>query len=204
MKAPEPTRRSRLEPEERRRQLVGVAAELLSRGGLDALQFTELAAAAGVTRPVVYKFFSTREALVQAILDDFEGELTRRFRAAAGEATAGSLEEATRVFIDAICDAIEAKGAGAWELLGGHGPDAEVVRLGRTAQARLMRPWRSSIAAATGASRSEVETVTAMLVAAGRAVLERWYRGQLSRADAARDATRGVSALLAAFTKSRR
>jgi AcrR family transcriptional regulator len=191
--------RPRLEPEERRRQIVGVAAALLARGGLDALQFTELAAAAGVTRPVVYKFFSTREALVQAILDDFEAELASRFRAAARTATVGSLAEATRVFIDAICDAIEAKGAGAWELLGGHGPDAEVARLGRAAQARLMRPWRTSIAAATGASKGEVETVTAMLVAAGRAVLERWYRGEISRAEAARDATRGVSALLAAF-----
>ena len=103
--------RARLEPEERRRQLVGVAAGLLSRGGIEALQFTELAAAAGVTRPVVYKFFATREALVRAILDDFEAELTRRFAAAAVEATASSLEEATRVFIDAICDAIDTSSA---------------------------------------------------------------------------------------------
>jgi len=193
--------RVRLEPDERRRQLVEVAAGLLSRGGLEALQFTELAAAAGVTRPVVYKFFATRGALVQAILDDFEEELARRFAQAAGAATAGSLEEATAVFIDAICDAIEARGAGAWELLGARGPDAEAVRLGRAAQARLMKPWRSSIAGATGASRVEVVTVTAMLVAAGRAVLERWYRGEISRSEAARDATRGVSALLGAFTK---
>jgi AcrR family transcriptional regulator len=201
MKALAGSPRSRLEPEERRRQLIGVAAELLAQGGLEALQFTELAAAAGVTRPVVYKFFPTREALVQAILDDFEAELTSRFRAASRVAKVGSFAEATRVFIDAICDAIEAKGPGAWELLGGHGPDPDAARLGRATQARLMRPWRASIAAATGAPRAEVETVTAMLVAAGRAVLERWYRGALSRAEAARDATRGVSALLAAFAE---
>jgi AcrR family transcriptional regulator len=201
MKAPEAeaSPRARLEPEERRRQLVDVAARLLAKGGLDALQFTDLAAAAGVTRPVVYKFFPTREALVEAILSDFEAELAARFHAAARTASASSFAEATGVFIAAICDAIEAKGPGAWELLGGHGPDAEAARLGRAAQARLMRPWRMSIAAATGASKREVETVTAMLVAAGRAVLERWYRGELSRAEAARDATRGVSALLAAF-----
>jgi AcrR family transcriptional regulator len=199
MKVKEAPLRPRLEPEERRQQLISVAAGLLARGGLEALQFTELAAAAGVTRPVVYKFFPTRDALVQAILDDFEAELASRFRAAAQVAQVESFAEATRVFIDAICDAIEAKGPGAWELLGGHGPDADAARLGRATQARLMRPWRASIAAATGAPRAEVETVTAMLVAAGRAVLERWYRGALSRAEAARDATRGVSALLAAF-----
>jgi AcrR family transcriptional regulator len=194
--------RPRLEPDARRRQLVGVATKLLSRGGLDALQFTELAAAAGVTRPVVYKFFSTQGELLQAILDDFEEALARRFAVVAAGAMVSSLEDATRVFIDAICDAIEEKGPGAWELLGARGPDADAVRLGRAAQARLMKPWRSSIAGATGASKSEVETVTAMLVAAGRAVLERWYRGELSRAEAARDATRGVSALLGAFAKA--
>ncbi|HEY2512391.1 MAG TPA: TetR/AcrR family transcriptional regulator [Polyangiaceae bacterium] len=201
MKAPAPAR-TRLEPEARRAQLVEVAAKLLARGGVEALQFTELAAAAGVTRPVVYKFFPTREALVQAILDDFEGELARRFENAAVARAATSLAEATGAFIEAICDTIEAKGSGAWELLGAQGPDARVAELGREVQARLMKPWRRSIAQATGASRREVETVTAMLVAAGRAVLSRWYAGELSRTEAARDATRGVSALLAAFTKA--
>jgi AcrR family transcriptional regulator len=183
---------------------VTVAAALLSRGGVDALQFTDVAAAAGVTRPVVYKFFPTREALLEAILVDFERELTERFKAAFAARPASSIEAATRIFIDAICDSIEAKGAGAWELLSGHGPDAAVAALGRGVQARLMKPWRRHIAAATGASKREVETVTAMLVAAGRAVLARWYTGGLTRAEAARDATRGVSALLEAFTSSRR
>jgi AcrR family transcriptional regulator len=200
MKAPEGPRR-RLEPDERRRQIVAVAAELLSRGGVEALQFTDVAKAAGVTRPVVYKFFATRTELVAAVLDDFEAELTQRFFAAAEGSLPSTLNDATRVFIDAICDAIEAKGAGAWELLDPKGPDDDVARLGREVQARLMRPWRAAITAATGASRREVATVTAMLVAAGRAVLARWYAGELSRADAARDATRGVSALLAAFTR---
>ncbi len=178
-----------------------VAGEILSRAGVDALQFTDVAEAAGVTRPVVYKFFATRGELVKAVLDDFQEELAQRFLAAADGRMPSSLEDATRIFIDAICDAIEAKGAGPWDLLGAKGPDAEIARLGAEAQARLMKPWYTHIAQATGASKREVATVSAMLVAAGRAVLERWYAGELTRAEAARDATRGVSALLAAFTK---
>jgi len=149
----------------------------------------------------VYKFFPTRTALVEAILADFEEELTRRFFAAASGPMPESLEDATRIFIDAICETIEAKGAGAWDLLGGHAADAEIAALGRSVQARLMKPWYAPIAAATGASKREVRTVSAMLVAAGRAVLAEWYAGELSRAGAARDTTRGVSALLAAFTR---
>src|SRR5580704_11139248 len=97
---PLPAERRRLGPDARRQQLVLVAAKLLARGGLEGLQFTDLATAAGVTRPVVYKFFPTRTALVRAILDDFEAELTRRFVAAAAALVDGSLGEATRVFID--------------------------------------------------------------------------------------------------------
>src|SRR5436305_7959052 len=107
-------KRRRMAPHERRSDLLAAAAKLLSRGGVEALEFTAIAAAAGVTRPVVYKFFPTRTALVEAILDDFEHELARRFLAAAAGTMPSSLEGATQMFIDAICETIEAKGAGAW------------------------------------------------------------------------------------------
>ena|SRR5579883_1434847 len=194
-------KRTRLDAHVRRSELVTAAAKLLSQGGIEALEFTAVAAAAGVTRPVVYKFFPTRAALVEAILADFEEELTRRFFAASAGRMMGSLEDATRIFIDAICETIEAKGPGAWELFGGHAADAEIAALGRAAQERLMRPWYPRIAETTRAPKRELATVTAMLVAAGRAVLARWYAGELSRAEAARATARGVSALLAAFTR---
>ena len=47
----------------------------------------------------------------------------------------------------------------------------------------------------------EVATLARMIVAAGRAVLELWYDGALTREEAVRDTTRGVSALLQAFTR---
>src|SRR5437899_2788541 len=98
-----PVRSVRLGPDERRRQIADVAARLLSAGGVDALQFTDVAKAAGVTRPVVYKFFATRAELVRAVMDDFEEELTRRFFAAAAGRLPATFYDATRVFIDAIC-----------------------------------------------------------------------------------------------------
>ena len=197
----QPAPRPRLSPEHRREQLLTVAARLLTEQGVDGLQFTELAAAAGVTRPVVYKFFPSRPALIAAVLGDFEDALRKRFVEGAARHLPGTLEEITRVFVDAVCDAIEDKGAGPWHLLASNGPDPEAARLGREIQERLVAPWYQRIAEATGASPREVETVSAMLVAAGRAVLERWYAGGLSRAEAARDATRGVSALLRAFMR---
>lgn len=193
-------KRTRLSPDERRAQLLRVASEIVTQRGIDALQFTELASAAGVTRPVVYRFFPSRSALIVGLLEDFEVELTARFVRAGSDTSLSSVEDFARVFIDAVCDTIESKGAGAWHLLDSKGPDPEAARIGREIQARMVGPWLAHIAEATGAPRREVQAVAHMIVAAGRAVLELWYFGELSRKEAARDATRGVSALLGAFT----
>lgn len=202
---PEKKSGARLAPEARRRQLLSVAAELVGRTGALGLQLTEVALAAGVSRPIVYRFFPNRHALIVALLTDFESELTARFfRAAAEGAPDGNIARMTRIFIDAICDTIEAKGVAGWHLLDSKGPDPEVARIGGEIQDRLLSPWLPLIAERTGASRREVATVTGMLVAAGRAVLELWYGGQITRKEAVRDATRGVSALLEAFSGSGR
>ena len=58
-------------------------------------------------------------------------------------------------------------------------------------QDRLVAPWRSYIKEVTRASDREVKTVESMLVAAGRAVLELWYTGGLSREEALANAPKG-------------
>jgi len=68
---------------------------------------------------------------------------------------------------------------------------------------RLLVPWRGRIVEATGTSEREAATLARMIVAAGRAVLELWCAGVLTRAEAVRDATRGVSALVEGFTRRR-
>ncbi|MCB9730294.1 MAG: TetR/AcrR family transcriptional regulator [Deltaproteobacteria bacterium] len=191
---------SRLPPEARRTQLLAVASELLEAGGVDALQMTELASAAGVTRPVAYRFFPNRRALILALMEDFELALEERFLKASGRLLGGTVAEAAALFVRAVCDTIEVKGAGAWNLLDSGGPDPEIARVGGEIQAKMLEPWRPHIQQATGASEREVETVARMLVAAGRAVLARWLDGTLSRDEAIRDATRGISGLLMAFS----
>lgn len=195
------TQRQRLSADDRRRQLLRTAASLVEREGVDALELKRLAEEAGVSRPIVYRFFPNRQALIVGLLEDLENDLVRRFRALAVRPLPRDIAAATRLLVDAVCDAIEEKGVGPWELLGSKGPHRDVAKLAAAIQARLLAPWVRRVARATGATRREAETVSHMLVAAGRAVLERWYTGAISRSDAARDATRGVSALLSAFTK---
>jgi AcrR family transcriptional regulator len=191
-------RRRRLSPPERRQELLRVAAHLLTTRGVDGLQFAEVAAAAGVTRPLVYRFFPSRQALILAVLEDYAEDLTGRFARGALRSS-GTLDEITRVFVEAVCDTIADKGAGPWHLLDSKGPDPEVARLGREIHDRLMHPWRLRFAKRMGMGERESATVARMVVAAGRAVLELWDAGELTREEAVRDTARGISALLAAF-----
>jgi AcrR family transcriptional regulator len=199
---PRAVRRIRLTSDARRRELVRAAGRILTERGVDAVQFADVAAAAGVTRQLVYKFFPNRQALIIAVLEDFAADLTRRFGDGAARTIPGSVADATRVFIEAVCDTIEAKGVGPWRLLDAKGPDAAVARLAHGIDERLLAPWHARIAETTGAGDREVATLARMIVAAGRAALELWHVGGITRAEAVRDATRGVSALVEAFTVS--
>jgi AcrR family transcriptional regulator len=191
--------RSRLAPSDRRRELLRAAASLMSEGGVDAVQFAQVAHVAGVTRPLVYKFFPSRTALIIAVLEDFAAELAQRF----GRGTMRSIPDdraaAARIFVEAVCDTIEDRGAGPWHLLDAKGPDPQVARRAQQILDEIVAPWRLHIAAVAGVSEREAKTLARMIVAAGRAVLELWLAGELSREEAVRDTTRGVSALVTGF-----
>src|SRR5262245_19282245 len=68
-RTPPPT--ARVPPDARRRQLLDEAARLLTEHGIEQLQITEVATRVGVSRPLVYRQFPTRQALVRALLEDF-------------------------------------------------------------------------------------------------------------------------------------
>ncbi|MBM3737464.1 MAG: TetR/AcrR family transcriptional regulator [Acidobacteria bacterium] len=61
--------RSRLSATERRAHLVNVAVDLFAQRGFRGVTTRELAAAAGVTEPVLYQHFETKRALYDAILE---------------------------------------------------------------------------------------------------------------------------------------
>ena len=63
-------RRSYLRADERRRLLLGAAARIALRDGLDKLSMAGLAAGAGVSRQLVYDFFGDLPGLVAAVLVD--------------------------------------------------------------------------------------------------------------------------------------
>ena len=192
--------RARVPPDARKRQLLTEAAQLLTEYGVERVQITEVAERAGVSRPLVYRLFPTRQALVRAILTDLADFLNEQFVVAQSRFDATSVEALATAFVEASCEAIAQKGAGPWLLLDPRGPDPEINRLGRAIFEELLDPWQQQLGSFLGVSPERAAHLLWIIVAAGRAALVGWIEGAVSREQAGRDATRVITTLLAAFT----
>ncbi|WP_445177863.1 TetR/AcrR family transcriptional regulator [Pseudomonas sp. McL0111] len=87
--------RRRLSREDRQRQLLDVAWQLIRAEGTDALTLGYLAEKAGVTKPVVYDHFTTRAGLLAALYRDFDKRQTTLMDAALANCAANLIDTAT-------------------------------------------------------------------------------------------------------------
>ena len=69
---PVPPPRRRLSKDARQRQLIEVSWALIRDEGTDALTLGRLAEKAGISKPVVYDHFGTRNGLLAALYQDFD------------------------------------------------------------------------------------------------------------------------------------
>lgn len=73
--AGEPAMRRRLDPQTRRAQLLDHAISAFADAGIERAAHADVAARAKVSTPTVFKYFPTREALVDAVLGEVEQTL---------------------------------------------------------------------------------------------------------------------------------
>lgn len=64
--------RTRLNPEARKTQLLDHAVSAFATSGIERAVHADVAARAGVSTPTVFKYYPTRDALVDAVLDRIE------------------------------------------------------------------------------------------------------------------------------------
>lgn len=103
-----PSRR-RLTREARARQLLEASWALIAEEGTDALTLGRLAEAAGVTKPVVYDHFGTRNGLLAALYEDYDIRQTALFDAAIA-AVEPTLQSKARACANAYVDCVMAQG----------------------------------------------------------------------------------------------
>ena len=79
----------RLPAEQRRRQLLDVACDVFATRGFHATAMDDIAAAAGVTKPVLYQHFPSKRALFVELLADVGRQLLDELATATERATTG-------------------------------------------------------------------------------------------------------------------
>ena len=95
---------SRLDVDERRRQLLDASARIFTERRYDAVSMSEIAAAAGISKGLLYHYFTNKQELFRATLEDAARDIAIRIE------PDESLPPAERVSasIDAYLDWIEA------------------------------------------------------------------------------------------------
>jgi AcrR family transcriptional regulator len=68
----------RLEVDERRQQLLKVGAELFARHPYDELSMRKIAQAAGISHPLLYRYFPSKQSFFRAALEQAAAELRSR------------------------------------------------------------------------------------------------------------------------------
>ncbi|MET7474802.1 TetR/AcrR family transcriptional regulator [Streptomyces sp. NPDC005648] len=96
--------RRRMGVEERRQQLIGVALELFSQRSPDDVSIDEIAAAAGISRPLVYHYFPGKLSLYEAALKRAAQDLAGRFEEPQEGPLGVRLRRVMRRFFDFVDD----------------------------------------------------------------------------------------------------
>jgi AcrR family transcriptional regulator len=185
--------RTRLSPENRQQQLLRVTSDIIATDGIDKVRIPHVAAAAGITRPVVYKFFPNRHELIKGVLEDFREDFARRTPNISETDDAADVASIARAFIDAACDTIEAKGSG--------GPDREISAISKEFRGQLVEPWLLPLRELTGVNDAEAQALADMMLSGAGEILQRWIDGDFSRQQVATLLGRIILAVLNEFTE---
>ncbi|MFT3800594.1 MAG: TetR/AcrR family transcriptional regulator [Burkholderiaceae bacterium] len=155
----------RLSRDERLRQLLDVSWRLISDEGTDALTLGRLAAEAGVTKPVAYDHFGTRNGLLVALYQDFDARQTVLLDAAIA-ASKPRLKDMARVIASSYVECVLTQGREIPGVLAALDGSPELTAVKRQYQQAFIEKCRKILAPFAGPSGLSLASLWAMLGAA--------------------------------------
>lgn len=97
-----PPTRTRLSPEDRRRQLLGIGLRMLTERPIQDLSVDAVAAEAGVSRALLFRYFPTKGAYHDAVIDAAVRRVLRNTRPDAGTKGGVALAQFVRRFLEQV------------------------------------------------------------------------------------------------------
>ncbi|MGE8358944.1 TetR/AcrR family transcriptional regulator [Pseudomonas sp.] len=157
--------RRRMTREDRLRQLLDTAWQLVRSEGTDALTLGRLAEQSGVTKPVVYDHFGTRAGLLVALYEDFDARQTALMDAALAVGEATLLGRAT-VIATAYVDCVQQQGREIPGVIAALASTPELERTKREYERVFLDKCRHAFQPFTGHADLSAASLRAMLGAA--------------------------------------
>jgi AcrR family transcriptional regulator len=167
------TQRQRLPVEERRELVLEAAGRLFGDRGYEGTRLDQIAARAGVTKPIVYRHFDSKRDLYLALLDRHRDDLPGFV---ASMPAKGTTEQRLRAVLDAWLDYVEDRSY-SWKMLfrdTGGGPEIASRRREVHARARAVLVELIRSLSATPPPRRQLEPL-AELMSMGMAALVLWW-----------------------------
>jgi AcrR family transcriptional regulator len=166
----------RLPAAERRDSITRAARPLFARNGYAATKLDDVAAAAGVTKPIVYRHFGSKKGLYLELLRRHQDDLPTFAVGIEGPAAGGAPEEALRAILEVWLDYVRAN-LDNWSLLfRDTSGDAEIREFRTRVSVRAREVMAALITEWAGAPipRDQVEP-TAELLTSGLAGMVLWW-----------------------------
>jgi AcrR family transcriptional regulator len=187
----ETKKRRRLPPAERRVLIVEAAGRLFGERGYDGTRLEDVAVAAGVTKPVLYRHFDNKTGLYLALLERHRADLGSF---AAAIPAAGTLEPRLRAVLDVWLEYVETHSY-AWKMLfrdTGGGAEVEAFRRDVHAQARATLVGMIGALSTTRIPRRELEPLAELLSMGMASVVLWWIEDAAASREAIADAVTRV------------
>jgi len=154
----------RLPAAERRELVLESAGELFGERGYAHTSLDEIAAAAGVTKPILYRHFDSKKALYLALLERHRDDLPRFFEHVPADLP---FEERVEAILETWFDYVAERGY-AWRMIfrdSGGGAEIEAFRKGNQDRAREV--LAGFITAQKGIPKAQIEPLAEFLRAGG-------------------------------------
>lgn len=192
-------RRQRLTREDRQRQLTETAWRIVGEEGTDALTLGRLAERAGVTKPVVYSHFVTRNGLLIALYRDFDAREYAVMNAAI-DASEASLEGKAGAIASSYVDCVLTQGREIPGVVAALAGSPELAAVKRDCDLVFLERCRNVLAAFTNGKTIPTAGLRAMLGAA-EGLSHAASTGDIDAGEAKRELFETIAAMVARSVK---